>query len=82
MTCVHKSAEIQRYNKDTNQPSCLEKLDLTCGMLLPSAPQRHDQWGPRCTAAAPWVQSVRREDGLGKTTRGDGPAVDGRSPSG
>lgn len=56
--------------------------NLTCGILLPSAPQRHDQWGPRRTAAAPWVQSVRREDWLGKTAGGDGPSVDGQSPSG
>lgn len=56
--------------------------NLTCGILLPSAPQRHDQWGPRCSAAAPWVQSVRREDWLRKTREGDGSSVDSQSPSG
>lgn len=55
---------------------------LTCGILPPSAPHRHDQWHRRRTSAAPWLQSVRREDRLGKTTRGDGPPVDGHSPSG
>lgn len=56
--------------------------NLTCGILLPSAPQRHDQWGPRRSAAAPCVQGDRREDWLWKTTGGDGPSVDGQSPSG
>lgn len=58
--------------------------NLTGGILSPSAPQRHDQWGARDLTAASWAQSVRHcaEGGLGQTAGGDGAWVDGQSPSG